>query len=218
MNATNVGHLGRLRLVETPSIPWRALWTAARLPALLVAGATLWCSEATATPSCQGTYAATSLQPLPDRIVVDLDIRDRSPRNLMLADQFLKGVREAGVMVGQDANVVLHVTTSRLGETSSGAGRGVERSYSELGGLAGGGMRPQLPPMPATDKTVSRSTSRSQPLLVVRIDATEGKDTRIAWIASVQCRMTGSDDGRLAQELGSVVGGVLGKRVERQEF
>ena len=54
--------------------------------------------------------------------------------------------REAGFAVGQDANVLLHVSTSRLGETSSGAARGPERTYSELGGLAGGcrGCRPCL--------------------------------------------------------------------------
>jgi hypothetical protein len=50
------------------------------------------------------------------------------------------------------------------------------------------------------------------------VDATESKNTRIAWIASLQCQMTGSDDGGVAQELGRVIGGVLGKGVERQAF
>src|ERR1700761_1913169 len=107
--------------------------TALRHAALLALGVMLWSGEANSTPSCQGgTYAATSLQPLPQPIVVELDIRDQSKRNLMLGDRFLAGVREAGVAVGQDANVVLHVTTSRLGETSSGAPRGFERSYPEM--------------------------------------------------------------------------------------
>ena len=185
---------------------------------LLAASVMVWCGGARATPSCQGTYAATSLQPLPERVVVDLDIRDRSPRNLTLAERFLGGVREAGVAVGQDANVLLHVSTSRLGETSSGATRGAERTYSELGGLAGGGMRPKLPPMPATGTRASRPAPTAQPLLVLRMDATVGTDTRSAWIASVQCRMTGSDEGDVAQELGRVIGGALGKRVERQAF
>ena len=170
--------------------PGLLLRTATRRAALLAAGALIWCGGASATPSCQGTYAATSLQPLPDRVVVDLDIRDRSQRNLMLADRFLRGMREAGVMVGQDANVVLHVSTSRLGEMSSGASRGAERSYSELGGLAGGGMRPTLPPIPERGTTASRSAAAAQPLLALRVDATEGKNTRIVWIATVQCRMT----------------------------
>jgi hypothetical protein len=50
------------------------------------------------------------------------------------------------------------------------------------------------------------------------MDATVGTDTRSAWIASVQCRMTGSDEGDVAQELGRVIGGALGKKVERQAF
>ena len=190
----------------------------ARNTMLLAASVMVWCGGASATPSCQGTYAATSLQPLPERMVVDLDIRDRSRRNLMLADRFLRGAREAGIAVGPDANVLLHVSTSRLGETSSGATRGAERTYSELGGLAGGGMRPELPPMPATGTRASRPAPTAQPLLVLRMDATVGTDTRSAWIASVQCRMTGSDEGDVAQELGRVIGGALGKKVERQAF
>ena len=188
------------------------------LAASVAASVMVWCGGASATPSCQGTYAATSLQPLPERMVVDLDIRDRSRRNLMLADRFLRGAREAGIAVGPDANVLLHVSTSRLGETSSGATRGAERTYSELGGLAGGGMRPELPPMPATGTRASRPAPTAQPLLVLRMDATVGTDTRSAWIASVQCRMTGSDEGDVAQELGRVIGGALGKKVERQAF
>jgi hypothetical protein len=190
----------------------------ARNTMLLAASVMVWCGGASATPSCQGTYAATSLQPLPERMVVDLDIRDRSRRNLMLADRFLRGAREAGIAVGPDANVLLHVSTSRLGETSSGATRGAERTYSELGGLAGGGMRPELPPMPATGTRASRPAPTAQPLLVLRMDATVGTDTRSAWVASVQCRMTGSDEGDVAQELGRVIGGTLGKKVERQAF
>jgi hypothetical protein len=49
----------------------------------------------------------------------------------------------------------------------------------------------------------------------VRVDATAVKDPRIAWVASMQCRMTGSDEGQLVQELGRVIGGAL---VERQAF
>ncbi len=191
--------------------------TATRNAALLVGSVMVSCGAASAAPSCQGTYAATSLQPLPARVVVDLDIRDRSEHNLMLADRFLGGVREAGIAVGRDANVLLHVKTSRLGEASSGDGRRAERTYSELNGLAGGGMRPELPPMPAAGMRTSPS-GPTPPLLVLRVDATVSKATRIAWVASVQCRMTGSDEGGVAQELGRIIGGSLGKRVERRAF
>jgi hypothetical protein len=119
----------------------------------------------------------------------------------MLADRFLRRVCEGGVAVGPDANVLLHVSTPRLGETSSGAVRSSERNYSELGGLAGGDMQPRLPATPATRMMASRSVSATQPLLVVPVDATAGKDARIARVASMQCRLTESDEGLLAQEL-----------------
>src|SRR6185295_18659883 len=109
----------------------------AKNAALLAASVMVWCGGANATTSCQGTYAATPLQPLPERVVLDLDLHDRSKRSLVLADRFLKGIREAGIAVGQDANVLLHVSTSRLGDTSSGADR-AEQTYPEFGGLAGG--------------------------------------------------------------------------------
>jgi len=70
--------------------------------------------------------------------------------------------------------------------------------------------------MPATGMRASRAAA--QPLLALRVDATEGKNTRIAWIASLQCQVTGSDEGKVAQELGRVIGSALGKRVERQAF
>jgi hypothetical protein len=79
-------------------------------------------------------------------------------------------------------------------------------------------MRPRLVPLPATGMKASRSAPAGQPLLALRVDATEGKNTRIAWVASLQCQTTGSDDGGVAQELGRVIGGALGKRVERQAF
>ena len=37
----------------------------------------------------------------------------------------------------------------------------------------------------------SRSAPAAQPLLALRVDATEGKNTRIVWVASLQCQMTG---------------------------
>ena len=42
----------------------------------------------------------------------------------------------------------------------------------------------------------------------MRVEATAVKDARIA---SMQCRMTEPDEGRLAQELDRVIGGALGR-------
>jgi hypothetical protein len=72
--------------------------------------------------------------------------------------------------------------------------------------------------MPTTEMMAFRSVPAARPLLVVRVGATAGKDACIAWVASMQRQMTGSDEGRLAQELGRMIGGALGTRVERQAF
>lgn len=173
-----------------------------------------WAFSAAAMPDCTGTYAATLLQPLPASVVVGLDIHDRSSGNLKLADRFLAGVRDAGVSVGTPPNVLLHVSTALLGGTSGTPGNKSEKSYSELSGIEGG-VHLSLPTMPDTHLAVRRAPP-AMPLLVVRVDATEGSATRIAWVASMQCRMTGTDEGQLAQELGRVVGGALGRRVERR--
>ena len=171
---------------------------------------------AAATQTCQGTYAATLLQPLPAQIVVGLDIHDHSARNLKLAERFLTGVHEAGVAVGAEPNVLLHVNTSRLGDVSSRQDRGAEQSYAELSGLQGG-MQLSLPALPGNRFAAPRSPP-APPLLFLRVDATEGNATRISWVASVQCGMISFDEGQLAQDLGRVIGGALGQRIERRPF
>jgi hypothetical protein len=37
-----------------------------------------------------------------------------------------------------------------------------------------------------------------------------------SWVANVQCQMTGTDDGALAEDLGRLMGSVLGRRVARE--
>ena len=96
-----------------------------------------WANAATAAGSCQGTYAATLLQPLPAQVVVGLDIRDRSPRNLQLAERFLTGIRDAGIVVGAQPNVLLHVSISQLGGVSSRQSRGAEQSDLGIVGHSG---------------------------------------------------------------------------------
>ncbi len=176
----------------------------------------VWAGSAAAMPECQGTYAATSLQRLPAKIIVGLDIHNRSSAHLKLADRFLAGVREAGIAVGAEPNVLLHVDTSLLGGTPGFSGGSSERSYPELSGLEGG-VHLGLPAIPDTRLT-ARRVPPAAPLLIVRVDATEEPATRISWVASVQCQLTGTDEGQLAQDLGRVIGSALGQRIERRPF
>jgi hypothetical protein len=148
--------------------------------------------RATATQTCQGSYTAALLQALPAKIVARIDIHDRSPSNLKLAGRFLGGGRDAGVAVGAQPNVTLHVTTSRLSVTPTQSGRGAVQDTAEFSGLEGG-IQPSLPALPSTGFATSRSQS-TPPLMFVRVDATVGDATRISWLASIQCQMIGSDE------------------------
>jgi len=161
--------------------------------------------------TCNGTYAATLLQPLPTPMVVALDIRDDSPANVRMGDRFLAGLRDAGVAVGAAPNVVLHVATYRIIGTPKRPEDGEERSYSEMSGL-GGGHQYEVPAVSGVP-LVPRGPSAA-PMLILRIEATEGQAQRTSWVASVQCQLIGTDDGQRAQDIGRVLGAVLGQRVE----
>lgn len=163
---------------------------------------------AAAMRSCQGTYAATLLQPLPERIVAGLDIHDLSPGNQKLAERFLKGLHDAGVATGPQPTVLLHVSSSVLDDTQTPRDTGREQSYRGLSALEGG-IRHPLP------RASDTRTQTSRPVLFLRVDATEGQAMRISWVASVQCRRTGTDDGDLAEDLGHLIGGALGQRIPR---
>ena len=185
-------------------------------PWSLALGVLAFPGVAAALPNCEGTYAATPLQPLPAGVSVGLDIHDASPENQRLAQQFLAGMGSVGVAVGGQPTVLLHVTASILGGGSSRSSYGAEEYYPGLSAFQGG-MNPAPPVIPRSSPLTQRSAPAAS-LLIVRIDATEAQSTRVSWVASVQCQRTGGDDGQLAYELGRVIGATLGQRIERRRL
>jgi hypothetical protein len=169
---------------------------------------------ANALPTCEGTYAAEALRPLPAAIVVDLDIRDNSPDHLRRAKRFLAGIREAGVAVGPKPNVLLSISSSRLAVSpeQSGGGR-VDQNSSAFSGLEGVGDQ-SLPVIPA-DRLGATTSPPAPPVMIIRVEAKEAQAATSSWVANVRCQTIGTDDGALAQDLGRLIGGALGKRIER---
>jgi hypothetical protein len=47
------------------------------------------------------------------------------------------------------------------------------------------------------------------------VEAKEAGAATSSWVANVRCQTIGTDDGALAQDLGRLIGGALGKRIER---
>ena len=172
-----------------------------------------WVGRAAAMPSCEGTYAAESLRPLPARIVVDLDIRDPSPDHLRLAKQFLAGMSDAGVVSGPKPNVLVSIRSSRLDTSLNQPGGGTQPNYPGFSGLQDS-IHQSLPAMPDSHLGTT-SSPPPLPTILFHVEATEPNAAHASWVANVQCRMTGTDDGALAEDLGRVMGGALGRRVAR---
>src|SRR5208337_5145999 len=101
---------------------------------------------------------------------------------------------------------------SSLGGSSASGGGGAERNYTGMS-VFEGGIEHRLPPMPSGRLRDAR-TPPAVPTLFIRAEATVVGSTRVAWVASIQCRRIGSDDGRLATDLGRAIGSALGKRVQ----
>lgn len=171
---------------------------------------------AMAMPTCEGTYAAELLRPMPARIVVDLDVHDRSTDHLRLAERFLDGLRVAGVAVGPQPTVLLSISSSRIESFSDRPADTAMQTYPEFSGLQGG-LQPSLPVMPNT-RMVTPEPAPSAPLLIFRVEATEGHASQVSWVVTVRCQTIGTDDGARAEDLGRVIGGALGKRVNLTPF
>lgn len=172
-----------------------------------------WIDGAAAMPTCDGTFAATLIKPLPTPMVVRLDILDDSPANERMAARFVAGLREAGVVVGTPPNVVLQISTYRRGgnlqDPADSPGRG-DPGTSDIEG----GIQFEVPPV--SGDVFAPGTPSTTSLLSVRIEATVAQTTQVAWVASVLCRIIGDDDGKRAQDMGRVIGGVLGQRIDRR--
>ena len=188
-------------------------WCIAVIGAAL--GVSMAPGPAHAMRSCEGTIAATPLHPLPDHPTVGLDVRDSSPQTKALGDQFIAGLKLADVTVGPMPDVLLFVSGSSLGDRPGRSG-GPERNYSDMS-VFQGGIDHSLPQMPSGRIRGAR-TPPPLPTLFIRAEATLAGDKRVAWVASIQCKRTGTDDAALATDLGREIGAVLGQRIANRRL
>lgn len=180
--------------------------------AILLAVGMAAASPAWALNSCTGTWSATPLRPAPDPLVVHLAVADDSPRNLDLAAQFNAGLRRSGVAIdgAPTAQLQLRVTMSGgLSEDDPVAPAG--HSFSWMGG----GVQPQYP-----DETrIGRSRQDAPPVTVrLRAELRPSPAAPVAWVATLQCARQGDDDRQLAYDIGRLIGGAIGQRVDQARF
>jgi hypothetical protein len=186
----------------------------------LVVGIT---GPASAMDSCSGKWSATLLHPLTDPTIVALDLADSSDVSQRLGEAFTNGMREAGTAVAGIPTVKLRLSYQIIGQGGSGSGGGGGLNQgggaqtgwtSWSGGDAAalqGGQTAALPDIPNFDMFSPKQPVQSA-LLIVRFEARNVGADRPDWVATLQCTMQGTDNKTLAQQLGRLIGGAIGKQ------
>jgi len=176
-----------------------------------------------AMDSCTGQYSAALLQPLPVANVVALDLRDSSDTNVNLARAFTDGMRAAGQTMDGAATTKLTLIYQVMGQNESAgsdtqAPGGVGSGWSDWAGdnapWLKGGQSAALPDMPRYDMFSPRPAAQPA-LLMLRAQLRNAQTDQVDWVATLQCTPQGNDNRQLAYDLGRLIGGALGKRVER---
>ena len=177
--------------------------------ALLIVGAA---PPPPAISSCSGTYSAALLRPLPAPLVVGLVASDDSPRNLELAARFRAGMQKAGASMAGAPTVQLRLAvTMNGGLEPAGPAAPPGRAFSWVGG----GVDRQFP-----DQTRIRRPGWNTPPMTVQLRAElrPSQAEPVAWVATLQCAMQGDDEQQLAYEIGTLIGGTIGRRVDQTSF
>jgi hypothetical protein len=187
-------------------------------------------SPASALDSCSGQYSAALLHPLPLPTVTALDIHDNSPTNVALGQSFMIGLRAAGQATEGAPSAKISVNYQIMGQGNGGPGYsggglgqgGGAGSQSDWSGWSNGstdsmrgGQTMALPEFPRYDAFKPRQAAQSA-LLILRVEVHDAQTNALDWVASMQCTMQGTDDQQLAYQLGYLIGGVMGKRIDRQ--
>lgn len=191
-----------------------------------------------AMDTCAGQYAAALIRALPAPLVIGLDIADSTPMNVALAQSFTQGLKDSGQAVGDGANAFLTLSYRVTGLDggggggSQGGGGGVNLGTGSWvgGGNAGwgvpsedntawlrGGQTAVMPGIP--NNTIFTGRPAAQPAtLFLRAEVRPSANGPVNWVATVQCTLQGGDTQRLAYQLGALIGGSVGKRVEAQRM
>jgi hypothetical protein len=151
---------------------------------------------AMAGQACDGAIEASSLQTLPTPLAISFQDPRNTAKSKTVTASFEDGLRAGGVTVQPDAADVLHL--SFLITTASGDNM---HEYSDFSWTAAPGAAAGPPP---TLTVTAGLTARGQPTLI--------------WVASLACKIKTQDPTVLAQELGQIIGEVLGKQLDQKSF
>ena len=149
--------------------------------------------------SCTGSYESTRLNPLPKPTTVSWTLIDETPTNQSLLQRFGAGLRESGIGMGSDGNVVLKMSfTLTPAPGNPAAGRLVNFNWADPANWSSG--------------TVPSIVGSVLDFNAVVVEADSGQ---MDWIATGRCTVRTEDNGAIAEQIGRFVGRSLGSDSQR---
>jgi hypothetical protein len=151
----------------------------------------LGAGPAVADRSCIGKLSGSMIDTLPHPAVINVHITDASPANVALGERFKAGMRAGGAMLSDTGPVTMELATSITGLPAGTSGTGaVSPEFGQVGNLQG---------------------SPEPPVLTMSISLMDTTQAQIDWVGYVNCRISTSDMGAVAQDLGYAIGRSIGQ-------
>lgn len=173
----------------------------------LLAGSAHW-SAVQATSSCTGNLAASLVHPLPSPLTVALQNSVDNSANPALARQFVNGLRQAGVTVSDQGNVMLSLTVTLVPSAASvSAARGLGGTYKGFDWNSG-----EQVPGPGQGPGIQSAN------LSMSITLTDNAQSTLSWVATLQCKVQSTSSTTVAAFMGEVIGRSLGMNIDRKAF
>ncbi len=150
--------------------------------------------------TCTGTYTAALIHPLPTPSVVMLPNIRRSG-SAELASRFIAGLQRGGVVTSGQPTMRLDFTAMAIpaaGIVSRNPG-----SYHGAGWA--------LDTSESADPVVSSTLHVSMTLRNIQTSES-------SWIAALDCKILTDNKGRIVEMIGELLGGAMGKNVDRGQF
>jgi len=155
---------------------------------------------ARAASVCSGTMRASLVHPLPAPLVVGASRRITDAPNPELAQRFVAGLREAGVIVSEQPNATLSIAVAVRTAPRSQIKSGTYNSFEWMNGVLGA---------PKGQSQGLRTASLS--ISAVLADKAQSSQS---WVATIDCKVQTDDAGELAQFMGETIGRAIGRQID----
>ena len=184
--------------MKTTPVLHRLARTAFCRTALAAATLTGWMTSshaAHALDTCRGTYSGSTLSPLPAPNVVSFQPANGSGQASDLGLQFVAGLQAAGVATTGNPTTQMDLSVT-LTPSSSAVAAQAPGSYYGFGWA---------------EDTSSSGSSIMSSTLHLSGNLTAVQAATMVWVVDVTCTVLVDDRSRLAESIGELVGGAIGR-------